>query len=428
MNKLFYLILAWGVLVTVAGAQVSYEAVRKVTSTTTDAIEEDLDFLAGRTLTVGSGATFTYSTGASLGGDLTELRGDLGLAIDLDVQAYSATLDTLSTLSAEMVDWLSTPNSANLAAAITDETGTGALVLATSPALTTPDLGTPSAVNLVNATNIPAGELAGMGTNVKEWLITANSSNLRAALTDEVGTGAAYFVGGALGTPASVTLTNATGLPAGGMLDEAVTNAKLAHMAQATFKGRASGAGTGDATDLSADQASAILDGATDPYVRNSDALQVGRVLQMVMVKTDSTASTAGTTYATLLTANITPRSATSTIVVEAMISWGHAHGSGYPWYGRIRRGSTDIALAPAAGNRQQTTFGGYNEQPNATHSSYVMAYDEGHDTTAVVTYNLDFATGDAGTTFYLNRSVLDRDISNEDPRAVSFIKITEYE
>lgn len=42
---------------------------------------------------------------------------------------------------------------------------------------------------------------------------TPSSANLRALLTDEVGTGAAYFVGGALGTPASATLTNATGLP-----------------------------------------------------------------------------------------------------------------------------------------------------------------------------------------------------------------------
>lgn len=39
------------------------------------------------------------------------------------------------------------------------------------------------------------------------------SAQLRAFLTDEVGTGAAYFVGGALGTPASVNLANATNLP-----------------------------------------------------------------------------------------------------------------------------------------------------------------------------------------------------------------------
>lgn len=40
----------------------------------------------------------------------------------------------------------------------------------------------------------------------------------------------------------------------------AVTNAKLATMVQSTIKGRAAGAGTGDPTDLSATQATAILD------------------------------------------------------------------------------------------------------------------------------------------------------------------------
>jgi hypothetical protein len=50
-------------------------------------------------------------------------------------------------------------------------------------------------------------------SGVATWLATPTSANLRAALTDEAGTGAAYFVGGALGTPASVTLTNGTGLP-----------------------------------------------------------------------------------------------------------------------------------------------------------------------------------------------------------------------
>jgi hypothetical protein len=41
--------------------------------------------------------------------------------------------------------------------------------------------------------------------------------------------------------------------------DAAVTNVKLADMAEETIKGRASGAGTGDATDLTAAQVAAIL-------------------------------------------------------------------------------------------------------------------------------------------------------------------------
>lgn len=42
--------------------------------------------------------------------------------------------------------------------------------------------------------------------------------------------------------------------------NDAVTNAKMADMAQSTIKGRAAGAGTGDPTDLTAAQATAILD------------------------------------------------------------------------------------------------------------------------------------------------------------------------
>ncbi len=48
--------------------------------------------------------------------------------------------------------WLGTPSSANLAAAVTDETGSGSLVFATSPTLVTPVLGTPTSGTLSNCT------------------------------------------------------------------------------------------------------------------------------------------------------------------------------------------------------------------------------------------------------------------------------------
>lgn len=59
----------------------------------------------------------------------------------------------------------------------------------------------------------------------------------------------------------------------GTIANDAVTNAKLANMAAGTHKGRAIGAGTGDPQDLTPDQSSAILDTATDPLMRTSDAV-----------------------------------------------------------------------------------------------------------------------------------------------------------
>src|SRR5690349_12441157 len=63
------------------------------------------------------------------------------------------------TLSAAQDAWFVTPSSANLAAVITNETGSGALVFATSPTLVTPALGTPSAIDLANATGTILGNL-----------------------------------------------------------------------------------------------------------------------------------------------------------------------------------------------------------------------------------------------------------------------------
>ena len=136
----------------------------------------------------------------------------------------------VSGLGTGVATFLGTPSSANLRSALTDETGTGSAVFATSPALVTPDLGTPSAATLTNATGLPiATGVSGLGTGVATFLATPSSANLRSALTDETGTGSAVFatsptlVTPVLGTPTSGTLTNCTGLPNAGLVNSSIT-------------------------------------------------------------------------------------------------------------------------------------------------------------------------------------------------------------
>jgi hypothetical protein len=59
----------------------------------------------------------------------------------------------ISGLGTNVATFLATPSSANLAAALTDETGTGANVFANSPTLVTPALGTPASGVLTNCTD-----------------------------------------------------------------------------------------------------------------------------------------------------------------------------------------------------------------------------------------------------------------------------------
>ena len=108
-------------------------------------------------------------------------------------------------------------------------TGTGSVVLATSPTLVTPALGTPTALVGTNITGTAAGltagnvttnaNLTGQVTSVGNAAVLGSftSAQLATALTDETGSGLAVFatsptlVTPALGTPTSGTLTNCTG-------------------------------------------------------------------------------------------------------------------------------------------------------------------------------------------------------------------------
>jgi len=126
----------------------------------------------------------------------------------------------ISGLGSNVATFLTTPSSANLRSALTDETGTGSAVFAISPILVTPILGTPTSGTLTSCTGLPiATGVSGLATGVATFLTTPTSANLLATVTDETGTGSLVFatsptlVTPVLGTPASGVLTNCTGSP-----------------------------------------------------------------------------------------------------------------------------------------------------------------------------------------------------------------------
>lgn len=98
---------------------------------------------SGATLTLANGSTFATSGAFSV-----------TLTATATTTLTLPTSGTIATTSNKLSDFAAT-TSAELRTVITDETGTGSLVFATSPTLVTPILGTPQSGDLSNCTNLP---------------------------------------------------------------------------------------------------------------------------------------------------------------------------------------------------------------------------------------------------------------------------------
>jgi len=147
----------------------------------------------GRNLTIPSGTavtfdstSYTYGTGAA-----AAHRTALGLT----------TLAT-TTPGTNVATFLATPTSANLAAAVTDETGSGSLVFATSPSLTSPTIGTSATFNATTYTYGSGAALAhrnalGVGTRISALASNTsvtNTTTLQTVASLSVVAGKSYAV------------------------------------------------------------------------------------------------------------------------------------------------------------------------------------------------------------------------------------------
>lgn len=147
-----------------------------------------------------TGGPITSSGTLTLGGTLAIANGGTGLtALGTGVQT-----------------WLGTPSSANLAAAVTDETGSGSLVFATSPTLVTP---TAEAVSgnaqlRLRRTTTSAGE-AWLGANSSDFVVLDSAFNTRFSVNLSTGqvSAAGYSGSGA----------NLTSIPNSALVNSSIT-------------------------------------------------------------------------------------------------------------------------------------------------------------------------------------------------------------
>ena len=167
----------------------------------------------------------TMSGAIAMGTNKITGMGTPSASTDAATKGY---VDTITVAPSNLTGPITSSGSAT---SIASQTGTGTkFVVDTSPTLVTPVLGVATATS-INGTTIPSTKTLVVTTDKLSVLSGTTSAELAGVISDETGSGSLVFatsptlVTPALGTPASGTLTNTTGLPISGLV--ASTSAAL---------------------------------------------------------------------------------------------------------------------------------------------------------------------------------------------------------
>lgn len=133
-----------------------------------------------------------------------------------------------------------------------------------------------------------------------------------------------------------------------------------------------------------------------------------GKILQVVSVLKTDVFSTTSTSLVdvTGLTLDITPSSASSTILVSAYVNGV----SGDNAVVQLQRDGTVIGAGDAASSRTRSFGGGFYTPGGLTHAAYSITFLDSPATTSTLTYKIQAGSPGGAVVFYLGRNLSDTD------------------